>query len=305
MRWCVPVLLLASSMSTLLAQSSFTDEWLRRPVDDRTFDTFRSFFVYDKRLPLAAATARIDTVEGRTIERLSFQSTPDARVTANLWKPIGPAGRMPAVILLHGGGGPGRDGAGARFVSDFLSRAGLVVLAIDMQYFGERRTDLLNTFSEVEKHEQLYNQPATYLAWTTQTVKDVGRAYDFLVEQRDAAPDRVALAGVSRGAIVGFVVAGVDRRLAAFVSLYGAHADALETGHHPATCPANYVGRIAPRPLFMINGMSDTDMLRDIAVLPLQKLAKQPREFMWVEGGHSLPVEHFPTVLTWLQGVLR
>jgi hypothetical protein len=30
---------------------------------------------------------------------------------------------------------------------------------MDLQYFGERSTQLLTTFSEQEKHDKLYNQP--------------------------------------------------------------------------------------------------------------------------------------------------
>ena len=39
-----------------------------------------------------------------------------------------------------------------------LARAGFSVLALDMQHFGERSSNLLTTFTEQEKHERLYNQ---------------------------------------------------------------------------------------------------------------------------------------------------
>ena len=43
-------------------------------------------------------------------------------------------------------------------------------------------SDLLVDFTESEKHEKLYNQESQYLAFVIQTVKDVGRSYDLLVD---------------------------------------------------------------------------------------------------------------------------
>jgi hypothetical protein len=103
------------------------------------------------------------------------------------------------------------------------------------------------------------------------------------------------------------VIAGAaDRRLAAVAMLYGGHFDALERGHLPAACPANYIGRISPRPLLMINGTRDTDMIKETSVEPLQRLAKQPKTILWAETGHQLPTEeHRSALLRWLQDSLK
>jgi dienelactone hydrolase len=191
-------------------------------------------------------------------------------------------------------------------MAPLISRAGYNVLAIDMQYFGERSTDLLTTFTEEEKHDRLYNQQPAYLAWVTQTVKDVSRSYDLLVEQRGADARRVAVMGISRGAIAASIAGAADRRLAAVAMLYGGHVDAFERGHLPAACPANYIGRISPRPLLMINGTRDTDMIKETSVEPLQRLAKPPKTILWAETGHQLPTEeHRSALLRWLQETLK
>jgi len=180
------------------------------------------------------------------------------------------------------------------------------VLAIDMQYFGERSTSLLTTFAEQEKHDRLYNQPSVYLAWVTQTAKDVKRGFDLLVEQRNADARRLALVGFSRGAILASIVGGSDSRFAAVGLLFGGHFDALETSHLPAACPANYVGRIAPRPLLMVNGTQDSDMVRDRSVEPLYRLARQPKEIIWTDGGHGfMAEEHRAAIVQWLQDKLK
>ncbi len=151
------------------------DQWLTRPVDDRTFKTYLEFFTYDRALPMDTRVSKTEESDDVRTERLSFQSTPGVRVTAVLKQPLGhtPATR-PAVLVLHGGTSPGKDGPGPTRLMDLLARAGWTVLAIDMPHFGERTTDLLVTFSEQEKHERLYNQPSTYLTWMTLTRRPSG-----------------------------------------------------------------------------------------------------------------------------------
>jgi dipeptidyl aminopeptidase/acylaminoacyl peptidase len=283
------------------------DAWLARPVDDQTFQTYLDFFTYDKKLPFEIRVIGNDEKDGVKREHLSFQSTRGIRVYANLYLAPGSAsGKLPSVILLHGGGSSGKDNPGIQLMAPLISRAGYNVLAIDMQYFGERSTDLLTTFTEEEKHDRLYNQQPAYLAWVTQTVKDVSRSYDLLVEQRGADARRVAVMGISRGAIAASIAGAADRRLAAVAMLYGGHVDAFERGHLPAACPANYIGRISPRPLLMINGTRDTDMIKETSVEPLQRLAKPPKTILWAETGHQLPTEeHRSALLRWLQETLK
>lgn len=287
--------------------SSDGDRWLSRPVDDRTFGTYLEFFTYDRRLPFELQVTRSDEDQGLRTERLSYQSTPGVRVTALLVQPTGQAGaRKPAVILLHGGGARGKENPNVTAMSALLARAGWMVLAIDMQFYGERATNLLTTFGEQEKHDRLYNQPSVYLSWITQTAKDVKRGFDLLVEQRAADAHRVALVGISRGGIVASIVGGSESRFAAVVLLFTGHFDALETNHLPAACPANYVGRIAPRPLLMVNATQDSDMIRDRAVEPLYRLAKPPKQIIWTDGGHGfMTEEHRAAIVQWLQDKLK
>jgi dienelactone hydrolase len=279
------------------------DAWLTRPVDDQTFQAYLDFFAYDKKLPFDLRIIDTEEEDGVKREHLSFQSTRGVRVYANFYRAAGTTSReRPSVILLHGGGPGGKDLPDIKQLAPLLTRGSWNVLAIDMPYFGERGTDLLTTFTDPEKHERLYNQPAAYLAWVTQTVKDVGRSLDLLAEQREADPKRIALIGISRGAVVAAIAGGADRRLAAVALLYGGHSDAFESGHLPAACPANYIGRISPRPLLMINGTRDTVMLRETSVEPLQRLAREPKIILWSETGHQgLTEEHRSSLLRWLQ----
>jgi poly(3-hydroxybutyrate) depolymerase len=281
-------------------QAATGDQWLAHPVDDATFSTFLDFFKYDHGLPFDTRVTGSENTEGITIQRLSFQSTPGETVTALLYQPPAPSGR--AVVMLHGGTATGKDGASYRLWGRLVARAGFVVLALDMKYFGERNTGLLTTFTEQDKHEHLYNQPSTYLDWIAQTVKDAGRSLDFLVREQAIDPKRIALLGLSRGAQVGMIVGGADGRFAAVALVMGGHFDALETSHLAAACPANYIGRIAPRPVFLLNGENDADYKKEPSVLPLHRLAREPKTIRWTPGGHfAFTDEDYTAVVSWLE----
>ncbi len=297
------ILGLFTIFAALIAQEQAADQWLARPVDDQTFQTYLDFFTYDQRLPFEHQSIAVKEHEGIRKEHLSFQSTPGMHVSANLYSQIGLSPKEgPALILLHGGSPGGKDSPYVCNSAELLTRAGWLILTIDLQYFGERSTGLLTTFTEKDKHDRLYNKPSIYLAWMIQNVKDISRSFDFLVEQISIDPKRIGLYGISRGAVVAIIVGGVERRLAAIVSSYGGHFDALEHGHLPAACPANYIGRISPRPLLMINGVHDTDFKKDTSVLPLYGLAKPPKKIIWVKGGHgSFTEEARSAILRWLE----
>jgi dienelactone hydrolase len=287
----------------LVAKEQAACKWLEKPVDDQTFKTYLDFFTYDQRLPFKLQSIEVKEHEGIRKEHLSFQSTPEECVFANLYSVAGQSLKKgPALILLHGGSPQGKDSPYNDNTAELLARGGWIVLAIDLQYFGERSTNLLTKFTEKEKHERLYNKPSIYLTWMIQNVKDISRSFDFLVDHVGVAPKRIGLIGISRGAVVAPIAGGAEHRLAAIVLLYGGHFDALERDHLPAACPANYIGRISPRPLLMINGTRDADFIKETSVSPLYMLAKQPKKIIWVEGGHgSITEDARATMLLWLQ----
>jgi dienelactone hydrolase len=300
-------LLLGATAAGGWAQDRPTDAWLTHPVDRGTFDTYLQFFTYNADVPFAVDVGGTTTDEGVRTEHLTFQSTPGTRVTALLYHPSGvDLEAAPAVVFLHGGGGRGKDAARYVALSRFLARAGITVLAIDMLHYGERADGFFTTFDEVEKHERLYNNDAEYLEWVQQTVKDVSRALDFLVAERGVAATRVGLVGVSRGGVLAMITGGADNRFAAVASLHGGHFDFFEDGHRAAACPANYVGRISPRPVFFLNAENDGDFLPETAIRPMHRLAREPKTIRWTPGGHgAMTEEDRGAFAQWLRRNLR
>lgn len=295
---------LACLAASAHAQERPTDEWLTNPVDDQTFRTYLEFFAYDRGLPFDLEVVSSRETEGLIEEDIRFASTPgQPDLTATVYRPAASGAARPrAIVYLHGGGPIGRSSLSTLRRLRLMARAGWTVLGFDMLHWGERDTGLLETYGAQEKADRLYNQPSLYLEFATQTVKDVGRSYDLLVEEYDVAPDRIALVGFSRGAQMSMIAGGADDRLAAVALIHGGHFDALENGHRPAACGANYIGRISPRPLLMINGENDRDYFPDSAVRPLQRLVGEPTQIRWTEQSHGILTEEDHNVLIeWLE----
>jgi dienelactone hydrolase len=298
------LILIAAMLATPAAaftQASTGDQWLKKPVDQQTFNGFLDFFQYDSNVPFDVKVSDVSEQDGIRREALTFQSTPGTRVTAAYYTTMSPgAQHRPTVVMLHGGVPMGK--AGMDPAARALVRAGFNTLAIDMLHFGERKTDLLTTFTEQEKHEKLYNQQAAYLGWVAQNVKDAGRAFDFLVKERGTDARRIALIGFSRGGQQALIVGGADKRFVAIAATYAGHFDRFETGHRAAACPANYIGRIAPRPLYLLNGEFDSDYVKDVSVLPLHKHARKPVTTVWVQTGHQAPTPAaLADIIEWLR----
>jgi hypothetical protein len=56
----------------------------------------------------------------------------------------------------------------------------------------------------------------------------------------------------------------------------------------------------------MINATQDSDMIRDVAVEPLFKIAKQPKQIIWTDGGHMIMTEeNRASLIQWLRDKTR
>ncbi len=298
---------LLGSASIAFAQETVpdtrTDVWLTNPVNDATFQTYLEFFAYNKDLPFDAVIGETTTEQGIVRQHVTYQSTPGIQVTAYLYRPESPTGgSRGGIIYLHGGTGRGKEATIGGQLALLMARDGWTVLSIDLWHYGERRTGLLNSYTNVEKAERLYNEPTTYLTFVTQTVKDVSRAYDYLVQEGDVDANRIFLIGHSRGAVLSSIAGAADTRLAGVVLLHGGHFGQLVESHRPAACPANYIGRISPRPLLMFNTTNDGYFLPETTIRPWVRLARDPVERHWSDTPHGfMSEEDRGTMMGWLR----
>jgi len=287
------------------APDTRTDAWLSQPVDSATFRTYLDFFTYNPNLPFDAKTGEVVTEDGVTREHVTFQSTSGMEVTAYLYRPSSPSTTSRGgIVFLHGGVPRGKE-TGAE-IKTTMTLDGWTVLAIDLLHYGERGTDVLTTYSNEEKAERLYNEPATYLAFVQQTAKDARRGYDLLVREFGIDQDRVLLVGFSRGAVLSSIVGAVETHFAGVVLMHPGHFGLGVQSHRAAACPANYIGRISPRPIIMFQTTADSYFLPESTIRPLVALAREPVDVHWGDGPHGfMSSDDMATMLAWMRAVVE
>jgi uncharacterized protein len=194
-----------------------------------------------------------------------------------------PSRNRAAVILVHG---TGADRAGVIAETRMLADAGFGALAIDLPGQGASEGHSL---------------------WGVQERKAISAAVDWLSTRAEVDPGRVGAFGFSMGAYVLTQAAVLEPRLRA-VTLAASPTDVVEqnwvtsgrwgllsqlpqywalrvSGMPLDMLPKDVIGRIAPRPVFLINGELDTSVPPFMA-RQLAAAAGDPKELWMVPGAH-------------------
>ena len=262
-------------------------------------------YQYDAHQPLAVKIGENRALATARFQRFSYLSTNGQRVPALLFLPpkASPAHPVPCLVILHGLGGSKEMMAGLAL---FAAANGYAALAIDEYGQGERPKDQIGT-----QAEQLARG-------VRQTAVDVRRGLDYLGTRQDINSQKIGLVGVSLGAIIGTVTAGVEPRLKATAlisgggdwglilkSLSARHAtvggrstagfqksdwEKLSVYLAPED-PLTFAPHIAPRALLLLHGRKD-DTIVPQAAQELYDAARQPKEIQWfAQYGHVPPPE--------------
>lgn len=158
-----------------------------------------SAFIRINLLCLLAASSCLSKAEPVTInvpQKEGFQNAPSLR--ANLIFPEGSAGRVPAVIVLHSGGGI--DGTGSPYIEQ-LNKAGMATLEVDMFARG----------AAIPIRNAL---PYAYAS------------FNFLAAHPNIDPARIGVMGFSFGAILSLLSASSEQTAASLTEgrKFAAHA---------------------------------------------------------------------------------
>jgi dienelactone hydrolase len=234
-------------------------------------------------------------------------------VWAKYWHPKAAApDRRPAALLLHwlGGSYDTLELIGLR-----LAENGIPALMMYMPYYGPRRPK-----DRSRKDELMTADLEKSFGNFRQAVMDVRRAGDWLASRPGVEPSRVGIVGISLGAIVGALSAGVDDRFGRSVFIIGggdlasivyngSKETALikkrleEAGVAPDRFrelgrnadPLTFAARLRPEELLMINAESDEVIPRE-CTLKLHEAAGRP-DLRWFKGGHTAVIFQLGPVL--------
>lgn len=257
------------------------------------------------------------------IERLTFQSRPGFRVTANLYRPKMVSERLPGVLNVHGHGQWARIDPTVQIRCIALARMGYVCLSVDAFGAGERAIE---------------PGPGTYHGgrlgaglWTVGRpligvqVYDNRRAVDYLISRPEVDADRLAITGASGGGNQSLNAGATDDRLKAVapvcgVGTYEAYLQAaccvceVNPGGLTYATTGDLLALMAPRALLVINATSDARQFSlgeaaksiDYARSRFEELGVGERiKLQPVEGTHGYSQPMREAMYGWLDRWLR
>ena len=265
------------------------------------------YYDYDFSLPLEDSVNLLPDSSGYQLYATNFTSVHNKKVTGLLSVPDNVKQPMPVVILLHGLG----DRKTVDYIQaghDYFAKNGFAVMRIDIANHGAR-----------VEHDYEFDLTDGYRYWTrdiiSQTVFDLRRTIDFLQTRPEIDAKRIGYFGISLGGVIGTIFCGVDDRVKVpIIALAGGNlslmfgVDALKDDtkdFFSIIDPINFVEKISPRPLLMINAEND-EVINPITSKLLFRKAKDPKKIIWYPSKHrDLPVEKaYPEGVNWFQQYL-
>ena len=172
-----------------------------------------------ERTPLRpTVTRRTDFGDGFVIENIIYESRPHFIVTANLYLPEHPSGKIPAIVVVHALHAP-KTQLELQDLGMTWARSGTAVLIMDQINAGERSQSQPwareSYFGRYATGNQLYLAGESLIKWM---VWDITRGVDVLLERSYIDPDRIVLLGaVAGGGDPAALTANLDHRIAAVI----------------------------------------------------------------------------------------
>jgi dienelactone hydrolase len=204
--------------------------------------------------------------DGYAIERLTFQSRPGVRVTANLYRPSVANGRLPGVLSVHGHWAWARMDPHVQPRCIGLAKLGYVVLSVDAFGAGERAIrPAAGTY-----HGALVGGSLWLLGTPLIGLQryDNRRAIDYLVSRKEVDPGKLAITGASGGGNQTLYAGAMDDRLTAVIPVCGVGTyDAylstaccvceVNPGGARYATTADLLAMMAPRAVLVISATKD------------------------------------------------
>jgi len=163
-------------------------------------------------------TVRKDSIQ---VDHGFIYTEASERMPVLIYKPVKEGQtKFPVAIFLHGTGGS-KDGGDTKGLFTRLAKAGIMGVAIDARYHGERIPGGAHgsrEYAEAAYHAFKTND-ATHHAYPFlyDTSYDLWRLVDYLVSRPDVKADRIGMGGISMGGMETWMAASVDTRVYASV----------------------------------------------------------------------------------------
>jgi dienelactone hydrolase len=234
-----------------------------------------STFDYDPQLPLDIEETYVEDVTDAAIHHVSYASPKGGRVDALLVVPKG-EGPFAGVVFLHAGG---------ETMYEFRGEA------LQLAPLG---------FESISVNAGSLSSDDSYI----RLVINLRRAIDLLLTRSEVDPRRIGYIGHSVGAVWGGVLAGVEKRVQAYV-LMGGHPEIGKCAPCRVPVPeylwaSNYIGHAAPAAVYFQFALHDEYISIAAANLYYQ-LASEPKFIDWYDAYHPLNEEAQIDRINWLR----
>lgn len=266
-------------------------------------------FDYNPKAPLDVQIGSTQKKDGYTAYEITYASPKGGRVPALLTVPDG-SGPFAGILLMHGAPGTFER---MRPEAEELAKLGAVSLAINAPFARGERLGNQRELIYFDKRDQDDK---------VQLIVDLRRGVDLLLARPDVAKDRLAFVGRSYGGAHGGLLAGIEKRIKAYVLIVGdgglvSHFTGPEDeGRGPLssmppeqakswleamgpTEPIRFVGHAAPAHLLFQNGRQDT-MVPEADGRAYQEAGSEPKKVLWYDAGHQLNDQANRDRLLWL-----
>jgi dienelactone hydrolase len=162
------------------------------------------------------------------IEKGSIYSEEMEQVPVLIYKPVNTRSKsFPVVICLHGTGGS-KDEESIKNLLYKLTKIGIMGVAIDARYHGERVKGGANKSQQYEeaitKSWENKDPKQQQHPFYFDTVYDLWRLTDYLLTRPDVISSRIGMMGISMGGIETWMAASVDKRIKVAVPVIAAQS---------------------------------------------------------------------------------
>lgn len=283
------------------------DPWIAR----------RALYYYDAKAPLELKSLSRVQNGGAITEKLTLRGVKGATEPFYIVTPVSASSnnRVLGFVLIHGLQG---NIDSMLFIAQLYAAQGYAVLIPEIVNHGERIS---------ATHAGFGTDLTSLRADAIESVGDMRRTLDVFAARPQVDNQRIGLVGLSLGSILGSLMTAVDDRIRTAVFNVGGGDWKTLLGQSVITAPdmktkiaaltpqqiallddidpKNFVGRIAPRPVLMLNGKQDT-IIPVASARIFFEAAKQPKKQIWFDSGHFLPVMEAATPINdWLTTNLK
>lgn len=231
-QWCIPCWLFCAQYIAVGAESESFPEAFKRWDLEELFETPEHHWI-DNSSPIMSLLIKGEQYNGKSTEIFAYFSTP-----ARLKGQSNFESDLPAIVLLHGGGGT----AFSQWVQMWVDR-GYAAIALDLGGKQPKAPEFDPATGRIQRHYDFQRELRLRLEnggplddvnnkilnvdgdltndWQYHAVSAAIKAHSFLRSLPEVNPEKTAITGISWGGYLTCLTASVDHRFKAAVPVYG------------------------------------------------------------------------------------